>query len=293
MSYFFIINPTAGKGYGTSLSERVTAFFRGRDIHFEIALTQHKGHGRELARRAVIAGFSNIVAVGGDGTIREAAEPVIGKAVTLCILPSGSGNGLARNLGIPLNHDEALKGLLEWAPRKIDVGLANGRPFFCAAGVGLDAEVARVFNTRLGGRRGIFPYVYHAALTFFRYSPAAIAVTMNGRRRAFSPMVVAVLNGQQYGGGARIAPNACIDDGLLNLIVVKKSGVLRTLLAVPDLFNGKFLRHTDLVTTDVSGIIEISCPPGAPYHLDGEDFTGDGTLKISVLHHALSVRAPK
>ena len=76
-------------------------------------------------------------------------------------------------------------------------------------------------------------------------------------------------------------------------MVVKKAGVLRTLLAVPDLFNGKLLRHKDLITTDVSGDIEINFPPGAPYHLDGEDFTGDGSLKISVLHKALSVRAPK
>lgn len=293
MSYFFIINPAAGKSSAAGLAERIDALFRGRGIHYEIALTKHKGHGLELSRRAVVAGFANIVAAGGDGTIREAAEPLIGKAVTLCILPAGSGNGLARNLAIPLKREEALKGLLEWTPRKIDVGLANGRPFFCAAGVGLDAEVARVFNTRLNGRRGILPYVYHSALTFFRYSPAEVVVNMNGRRRAFSPMVTAVLNGQQYGGGARIAPDAYVDDGLLNLVVVKKAGILRTLLAVPDLFNGKLLRHKDLITTDVAGVIEISSPPGASYHLDGEDFIGDGTLKISVLHKALSVKAPK
>ena len=80
---------------------------------------------------------------------------------------------------------------------------------------------------------------------------------------------------------------------ILNLVMVKKTGVLRTLLAVPDLFSGNLLRHKNLIATDVSKFIEISFPPGAPYHLDGEDFTGDGTLKISVLHHALSVKAPK
>ncbi|MFA6434123.1 MAG: diacylglycerol kinase family protein [Elusimicrobiales bacterium] len=293
MSYFFIINPASGNGSGVELPGKIDAFFRSRGIRYELALTKNKGHGLELSRRAVLAGFSNIVAAGGDGTIREAAEPLIGKPVTLCILPFGSGNGLARNLDIPLKHEEALRGLLEWTPRKIDVGLANGRPFFCAAGVGLDAEVARVFNTRLAGRRGIFPYVYHAAVTFFRYLPAEIAVNMNGRRLTFSPMLTAVLNGRQYGGGARIAPDAYIDDGLLNLVVVEKRGVLRTLLAVPDLFNGKLLRHKGLITTDVSGVIELSFAPGAVYHLDGEDFTGDGTLRISVLHKALSVRAPR
>ena len=293
MSYFFIINPSAGKGSAAVLPARIHDFFRGRGIHYEIALTAHKGHGLELSRRAVLAGFANIVAAGGDGTIREAAEPLIGKAQTLGILPIGSGNGLARNLYIPLKLEAALKGLLQWQPRKIDVGLANGRPFFCSAGVGLDAEVARMFNTRLGVRRGIFPYVYHSALTFLRYKPTAVAVNMNGRRYDFSPMVTAVLNGQQYGGGARVAPDAYIDDGLLNLVVVKKAGILRTLLAVPDLFFGNLHRHKDLVTTAVARVIEISYVPGEPYHLDGEDFPGNGTLTISTLPKALNVKAPE
>ncbi len=293
MPHFFIINPTAGKGSVAGLVERLNARFSSHGINYEFALTQYKGHGQDLSHRAVMAGYSKIIAVGGDGTIREVAEPLIGKNVMLGILPYGSGNGLARNLCIPLKPEEALKGLLEWTPRKIDVGIANGRPFFCAAGLGLDAEVARVFNARLGGRRGIFPYVYHAALTYFRYTPTAVAVSMNGSQRIFSPMITAVLNGQQYGGGARVAPDAYIDDGLLNLVVVKKAGVLRTLLAVRDLFNGRLHRHKDLVSTDISKVIEINFPPGAPYHLDGEDFTGNGTLKISVLHQALNVIAPQ
>ncbi len=293
MSYFFIINPKAGKGFVTRLPERIHAVFRGRGLRYEIALTEHKGHGLELSRRALIAGFTKIVAAGGDGTIREAAEPLITKTASLGILPCGSGNGLARNLYMPLDPERALQGLLEWPARKIDVGLANGRPFLCSAGVGLDAEVARAFNARQDGRRGIFPYVYHAARAFFRYSPAMVTVKSKGIRREFSPMIVAVLNGQQYGGGAKAAPDAYIDDGLLNLVVVKKAGILRTLRAIPALFNGGLLRHKDLVTTDAASGIEIGFPPGAAYHLDGEDFTGDGTLRISVLHRALSVIAPR
>jgi YegS/Rv2252/BmrU family lipid kinase len=293
MSYFFIINPSAGRGLAARLPAQIHAFFRNRRLRYEISFTERKGHGLELSRRAALAGFSTIVAAGGDGTIREAAEPLIGKDATLGILPLGSGNGLARNLYIPLKTEEALLGLLEWPRRKIDVGLADGKPFFCAAGVGLDAEVAKAFNQRINGRRGIFPYIYHAFLSFLRYSPSKIAITMNGRRSEFSPMLAAVMNGRQYGGGAKVAPDAYIDDGLLNLVVVKKAGVLRTLAAVPDLFSGGLLRHKELVTTEVSSFFEINFTPGAPYHLDGEDFTGGGTLKITVLHRALSVKAPR
>jgi YegS/Rv2252/BmrU family lipid kinase len=292
MSYFFIINPAAGKGSVASLPDRIHALFRDRGIRYEIALTERKGHGIELSRRAVLAGFTRIVAAGGDGTIREAAEPLITKEAALGIVPCGSGNGLARNLYLPLDTGRALKGLLEWPTRKIDTGIANGRPFFCAAGVGLDAEVARAFNARPGSNRGILPYVLHAALAFLRYSPAAVTVNIKGVRREFAPMIAAVLNGQQYGGGAKVAPGAYIDDGLLDLVIVQKAGVLRTLRAVPDLFHGRLHLHKDLVSADVADSMELSFPPGAAYHLDGEDFTGDGTLKISVMHKSLNVIAP-
>lgn len=293
MSYFFIINPRAGKSSAARLTGKIREFFEGRGLRCELAVTSGKGHGLELSRRALIAGFSTVVAAGGDGTIREAAEPLIGKAARLGILPLGSGNGLARNLYMPLDLASALKGLLDWPVRKIDVGLANGKPFFCSAGVGLDAEVARAFNSREGGRRGILPYVYHAALAFLRYSPAKVSVLMNGRRLEYRPMVAVVMNGQQYGGGAKAAPEAYIDDGLLNLVVIKKAGVFRTLRAAPDLFNGRLNRHADLVSTETGSLLEINFPPDAAYHLDGEDFTGDGVLRISVLHRALSVIAPK
>jgi len=145
MSYFFIINPNAGKK--TADIERIIgAECALRRIKWEAHFTQDKGHARQLSRRALIAGFHNIIAVGGDGTIREVAEPLVGREQNLGILPCGSGNGLARNLFIPLDISQALKGIFEWRAREIDVGLADGNPFFCAAGIGLDAEVAKLFN---------------------------------------------------------------------------------------------------------------------------------------------------
>ncbi|MBI4801167.1 MAG: diacylglycerol kinase family lipid kinase [Elusimicrobia bacterium] len=292
MSYFFIINPCAGKDSAAQVPELIHDFFKGRRLRYELAFTERRGHAGELSRRAVINGFSHIVAAGGDGTICEAAESLIGKTQALGILPIGSGNGLARNLYIPLKIEEALNGVLQWRPRKIDAGLANGKPFFCAAGVGLDAEVARIFNNRTGGRRGILPYVYHCAVTFLTYRPRAVVIAMNGHRYEFSPMVTAVLNGRQYGGGATIAPDAYIDDGILSVVVVKKAGILRTLRAVPDLFNGKLPRNKDLVANFTARTIELTCPAGSPYHLDGEDFESDGNLKFSVLRQVLNVHAP-
>jgi YegS/Rv2252/BmrU family lipid kinase len=233
-----------------------------------------------------------VVAVGGDGTIREAAGPLLGRSAALGILPCGSGNGLARNLYIPLSFDSALKGLLEWKPRRVDAGLANGKPFFCAAGAGLDAEVAHDFNTT-SRRRGILPYVWHAARRVLAYKPARVTAVVDGRRLELTAMINAVLNGMQYGGGAKVAPGAYVDDGLLDLVSIKKPSFGRILLALPSLFNGTLDRNTSFYSAVKGRMIELDCGRGTWYHLDGEDFySEDGRIKISVLPSALTVIAP-
>lgn len=292
MSYFFIVNPKAGLKYG-SIRERIERFLAGRNLRFEIEFTRAREHASELAAKAALAGFSRVVAAGGDGTIREAAIPLIGKETSLGILPCGSGNGLARNLYIPLDFDAALDGLLKWGERRVDAGLANGRPFFCAAGVGLDAEVAHDFNS-LSERRGILPYIWHAARRLLSYRPAKVIASVDGRRLEFTALVNAVLNGVQYGGGARMAPGAYLDDGLLDLVSVRKASLLRLLSAVPALFRGTLDRRPDIYSSFKGRVIELDCGDGVWYHLDGEDFYSyDGRLKFVAMPAALKVIAPK
>jgi YegS/Rv2252/BmrU family lipid kinase len=292
MSYFFIINPNAGKRHADILS-RVERLFSGRKLRFEAEFTTHRGHATELSAKALLAGFTTIVAAGGDGTIREAAEPLMGKEASLGILPCGSGNGLARNLYIPLEFNAALEGLLRWDPRKVDAGLANGKPFFCAAGAGLDAEVAHDFNS-MTGRRGILPYVWHAAKRVLNYKPSMVTAVVDGRRVELTAIINAVLNGVQYGGGAKVAPGAYIDDGLLDLVSIKKASLPRLLWALPALFNGRLAEHTAIYSAFKGRLIELDCGKGAWYHLDGEDFYSEsGRIKFSVVPAILKVRAPK
>ncbi len=292
MSYFFIINPRAGMRHGDVLGS-IERFFSGRKLRCEAEYTRARDHAAELSAKAALAGFTKVVAVGGDGTIRETASALVGKPASLGILPCGSGNGLARNLYIPLRFEDALEGLVKWDPRPVDAGLANGRPFFCAAGVGLDAEVARDFNS-LSSRRGILPYIWHAARRFLSYRPAPVTVTVDGRRLQLTAMVNAVLNGVQYGGGARMAPGAYIDDGYLDFVSVKKPRLARMLPAAAALFRGTLPEFADIYSSLKGRVIEVDCGGGAWYHLDGEDFySHDGKIKFTALPSALNVLAPK
>ncbi|MCK5105954.1 MAG: diacylglycerol kinase family lipid kinase [Elusimicrobiales bacterium] len=291
MSYFFIINPKAGKQF-KNISKRINSIFSTSKVNYEIAFSEYKGHARELSTRAVINGFSNIVVAGGDGTIKEAAEPLVGKEQNLCILPCGSGNGLARILYIPLNMDEAIRGILKWRPRKIDVCLANGQPFFCTAGIGLDAQVARLFNNKKG-KRGMIPYYFFAFMIFAKYKPPFLTAYFNGDKKDSKPLIFGVFNGRGYGGGVKMAPNAYVDDGLFNIVIVRKTSFFKSLKAFPDLFNGKFLQNKHIVSNYTSSSLEIKCPPQTVFHLDGEDFISDGSLKFSILPKLLNVKTPK
>ena len=292
MSYFFIINPNAGKKHA-GIKARLEKMFHGRKTLFEAEFTRERGHATELAAKAVIAGFRKVIAVGGDGTIRETATALIGKENVLGILPCGSGNGLARNLYLPLSFEAALKGLFEWSPRSIDAGLANGHAFFCAAGVGLDADVAHDFNTG-SHSRGILPYVWHAVRRSLFYRPRSLTACLDGRLIELAPLLAAALNGVQYGGGARMAPGAYLDDGFLDFCSVKNASLPRLVAAVPALFNGKLASHTDIYSASRARLIELDCGGGVWYHLDGEDFfSADGKIRISVVPAALKVLAPK
>ncbi|HNW45342.1 MAG TPA: diacylglycerol kinase family lipid kinase [Elusimicrobiales bacterium] len=292
MSYFFIINPSAGKKQG-DIRELLKKTFSGRKILFEMEFTRARGHASELAARAVLAGFTRVVAVGGDGTIRETAASLIGKETALGILPCGSGNGLARNLFIPLKFAAALDGLFEWEARPIDAGLANGQPFFCASGVGLDAEIAHDFNS-LSRRRGILPYVWYAAKRVIASGPRKVTARLDGRRLEMTPLLTGVLNGMQYGGGARMAPGAYLDDGLLDLCFIKNASLPRLLSVVPALFSGRLAQYPEIYETFRARVIELDYGSGVWYHLDGEDFfSGDGQVKLSVIPAAIKVLAPK
>jgi YegS/Rv2252/BmrU family lipid kinase len=289
-----IHNPRAGVA-----SERAVRALRGARPDWGegvLRSTQREGHARELAREAVADGAELVLAVGGDGTVNEVAEGLLDSETTLGVIPVGSGNGLARTLGIPLDPRRALEALEQGVQRRMDVGSLNGRPFLNVAGVGFDAAVGLAFQERgqRGGRRGTAAYVRLALAQLLSYEARKWIIETPGERRQARAFLVAIVNGRQYGAGALIAPEARLNDGKLDVIVVEEAPKVELLLNVPRLFLGSLRRSRRCHWLATSSLV---LQGEGPHHRDGEPAAGAGAgagrLEVSVLPRALRILVPR
>jgi YegS/Rv2252/BmrU family lipid kinase len=283
-----IINPIAG---GRSVAdarrqaERAAALIGDRGEPADVVLTERRGHARELTAAAVSRGARLVVAWGGDGTVNEVASVLAFSGTPMAVVPSGSGNGLARALGIRSRPLDALADALAAVPRRIDAGELDGRLFFSVAGIGFDAHVAACFD-REGARRGLVNYVRLSARELARYRPGSYRINSeDGVRRAF---LLTLANSSQFGNGARIAPDARVDDGRLDLVVFEERSRMSTVLAVPRLFTGGVARVAGVSIRQVE-TVEIRSDTPMLYHVDGEPIAGGTALSGRVHPGALGV----
>jgi YegS/Rv2252/BmrU family lipid kinase len=285
-----ILNPRAG----VSPHEARRAAERGhpRWDDFDLSVTEGPGHATELARAAADAGADVVLSVGGDGTANEVARALVGRTPALGIVPMGSGNGLARALGIPLRPLDALDALETGVRRTIDVGFLNGRPFLNVAGIGFDAAVSRAFHDsgRAGGRRGLLSYLRLSLRELVNYRAPRVVVETPDERIEARPFVLVLANGPQYGSGAVINPGAKLDDGQLELVLVDERPIVALLADAPRLFLGgiermrgyRRLRATRLQITGDGPLVA---------HRDGDPEAGAERVRVELQPRALTVLA--
>jgi len=259
-----------------------------RRLDAEVFVTERPGHARELAEAAIRRGVDRCIAWGGDGTVNEVASALVHTGAALGIVPGGSGNGLARDLGIPVDPVAAFEVAVTGDVRTIDAGEVDGHLFVNVAGFGLDARVARAFGA--GGRRGLARYVQLTARELLAYRPSEYAVTVDGRTEHVRPLVVAVANSRQYGNGALIAPRARLDDGRLDVVAVRHRSLWRVLVEARRLFDGS-LGEAPGVSMRAGTTIDVSSPEPLVYHVDGEAHTCGSRVQIGVRPAALLVIA--
>jgi len=286
MSVAIIINPISGSARGDAgrrRAEIAAAALTGSREAGEIFVTERRGHGRELAAGAIARGARLIVAWGGDGTVNEIASAIVSTDAALSIVPSGSGNGLARALGIVRDPSRAIAHALAGTPRPIDAGEIGGRMFFNMAGIGFDAHVASLFDKNPGGR-GLSGYIRVSARELMSYRPRTYRID-GAPRQAF---LVTLANSPQFGNGARIAPDARVDDGQLDLVVFEEISRFATVCGLPRLFTGTIARQSGVTIRRVERVtIEAEHP--LTFHVDGEPVSGGSRLEARVVPAALKV----
>ena len=290
-----VVNPTAGVGAGgvgaRARAEQAAALALAHGSAVEVVVTTQGGHARELARAAARHGARMVVAWGGDGTVNEVASSLAGSDTVLAVVPAGSGNGLARELNLPMDPRLAFEAAMAGVDRRIDLGSLDGRVFVNVAGVGLDARVAQRFAEIGRDRRGLVRYVRAAVREVALFQPDHLTIEVGGGRHDVRPLIIAFANGRQYGNGAMVAPGARIDDGLLHVVVVTSRSTWRILRGVPALFSGRLDVHPGVTThavveAQVTGVGPLLC------HVDGEPHMGGSRVEVRILPGALTVRVP-
>lgn len=262
----------------------------GTDLYYQFC--QNAADGSEKAWRAVAQGVDVVLVAGGDGTINSIGRVLTGTGVALGVIPGGSGNGFARHFGIPLAEDQAVERLAEADVQAIDVGVVNEQPFFVTCSMAWDAAVVRSFDKM--PFRGILPYVFAGVQEFFEYRRQPFDVEIDGEEsRTFAdPMVFTIANLTQYGGGAKIAPRACPDDGLLELVVVERQDAAFVLGNLARVFDGSIDKVPEVVSHSFRSMT-VHRPRPAPIQIDGElvDAPADVTFRVNPA--ALKVLVPR
>jgi YegS/Rv2252/BmrU family lipid kinase len=291
VSVAIIINPISGGARPGAARTRAQIAIDAVERHGdrpEVFVTERAGHARELAQSAVDRGMRLVLAWGGDGTINEVASALVFGDVPLGIIPAGSGNGLATELGVDRRPSRAIASALAAEPRLIDAGQIDSRYFFNVAGIGFDAHVAALFNRPENTRRGPRGYVALTARTLFNYQPRDYTITVDGDPRQVRALLIVMANGTEFGNRVLIARGARVDDGVLDAVVVEERSRVRTLCRVPWLVT-RSIHRVPAWSTRPGRRIVVECGKPMTYHVDGEPVEGGARLEGRIHPGALRV----
>lgn len=284
----FIINPISGAGRQRTVEKLVEKKLDKTHYDYELAYTKAPKHATELSRDAAQKGFQIVAAVGGDGSVNEAGQGLIGTSTALAILPTGSGNGLARHLKIPMRLAGAMGVINRGNALIIDTASVNGHAFIGMAGVGLDAHIGWEFARF--GKRGFSSYIKVFLREFPEYKALDYELEIDGKKYDRKAMLISFANGSQYGNNAAIAPGADLQDGLLDICILKQFPVYSAAALAYRLFNNKMHRSKYLETLRGKNIRIKQQQLTA--HLDGEPVELGQDLSIALSPGSLKVIVP-
>ncbi|GCE25727.1 diacylglycerol kinase [Dictyobacter alpinus] len=293
-----IANPTSGS-YTTHAHQidRIISTLRQRGWQAELKLTEASGDARRLSREAVEQHLDVVIAIGGDGTIHEVIQELAGSDTALGVLPSGTVNVWAREVGIPLDLNGASEVLLNGQTRRIDLGKLDDRYFLLMVGIGVDGEVTHAVEKKPVKRFGVIGYLLVAAWWGARYPAFRASLRLNNQIIKVHALQVIIGNTQLYGGAMKYTWKAKCDDGLLDICVVRRQSILRRLPVLLDFLLRRRQRR-QWVRYEVSDTINLTTTEPVAIQVDGEPVGHTSTseeqpTRLTVVPQSLKVIVPQ
>ena len=285
----FVYNPISGSRRLIPVLHIIERFVN-RDLYdYSIVSTEYKGHATELAREYAAKQYDAVIAVGGDGTVNEVGCGLIGTDTALGIIPCGSGNGLARHLGIPMDPFKAVKWLDKSIFTEIDYGMMGDQPFFSTCGVGFDAKVSDSFSK--AGSRGVLTYLESIMKEIATYHNETYKLSFDNSSETFEAFFITCANADQWGNNAYIAPTASLQDGILDVIAAHPFNVVDAPLIAFQLFN-KQIHKNPKVSVRKCRRVTITRDSDGPAHYDGEPVMLGKEIHIEIVSKGLKVLIP-
>lgn len=281
----FIINPISGGKKKDGVPELIKDTVDAGVMEPVIAFSDGVAHARVIAAEAV-GKFDTVVAVGGDGTVNEVASAIVDTDTSLGIVPFGSGNGLSRFLGIPMDTRSAIKNLASGRIEIIDSARVNGQPFFNMAGMGFDAHISEIFSH--GKKRGFISYIKSSIKEVVGYQAQNYHLDIDGKKYDYKAFMLSIANSSQYGNNVHISPKASLQDGLLDVCVIKPFPLWR----FPEMSMRMLIKATEsskYVEIIRGKQILIKREHSGPIHLDGEPQVAGTGVDIAILPSSLKV----
>lgn len=287
-----LLNSKSGLGTSfDSLLRQIETAFRSVGAEISYQFSHDEEDGKAKTRQAIRDLADAVLVAGGDGMVNSIGSELIGTSTALGVIPTGSGNGFARHFEIPMDISRAAHALARGRLTEIDVGLANGKPFFVTCSMAWDAAIVRGFNAL--PFRGILPYVFAAASEWFTYVPQPISLTFDDGEtlKIEEPLICTVANLTQYGGGAQIAPEARPDDGIMEMVLVRQQDLPVLLVNVGRLFNGTIHRLPQVITRRFKSL-KVRRKKPAAIQLDGELIDSPADLHVQLHPERIRVLVP-
>lgn len=285
-----IINPVSGSTSKKHIPDLLDQYIPSDRFEKQFFFTEYQGHAYDLACQAVKDKADFIIAVGGDGTINEVARALVESPVVLGIVPMGSGNGLARDLAIPMDIRKALNVILDRNIKTIDYCKANNRIFFCTCGVGFDASVSERFAKRK--RRGPLSYMKSVVEEYLQFKPDTYDIVLENEVLTRKAFLVTCANASQYGNNAYIAPHADMSDGMMDVAILSPFSPLDIGHLVIQMFTKQMTKNRKIQYYRSKKLALRRAKPGI-VHIDGEPVYMDETISLEAFHNGLNVIVPQ